>query len=262
MLTRLGDPQVDRHARMSTAPGTRAAGCAHALDLVEPGQGPRQRSRAGGGRDQVQVLDAVGLAADRSGELDTRARAGALAQARDQRRPDGDRLREQDPRCRALGCSRLQRREHVCLELGAEPAHATQALGKGGLAQRLGRIDAELQLEQPRALGAQPRYAGDRDQPRRELRAQPLGRGYGARVQQRHDLLLQRGSDARKLGGAARASERRHRDRGLTHALGGGAVGDDPMHDRAIELVQVSKLLERVGDDGVRELGRGHDPSG
>src|SRR5207302_2544178 len=34
------------------------------------------------------------------------------------------------------------------------------------------------------------------------------------------------------------------------------------MYDRAVELVEVSELLERLGDRGVRELGLDHTPQG
>ncbi len=61
-----------------------------------------------------------------------------------------------------------------------------------------------------------------------------------------------------ELGRAALARQRRDRDRGLAHGLGGGAVGEHAVHDRAVELVEVAELLERVGDRGVRQLGRGH----
>ena len=40
-------------------------------------------------------------------------------------------------------------------------------------------------------------------------------------------------------------------------ALAAAAVGEHAVHDRAVELVQVAELLERVGDRGVGELGLG-----
>ena len=55
----------------------------------------------------------------------------------------------------------------------------------------------------------------------------------------------------RQLGRAALARERRHRDGRVADRLGGVAVGDDAVDARAVELVQVAKLVERGGDLGV-----------
>ncbi len=50
----------------------------------------------------------------------------------------------------------LERRQHALLELRAEAAHGAQALRERGLPQRLRRVDAELGVQQPRALGPEP----------------------------------------------------------------------------------------------------------
>ena len=139
-----GDADVHGDAGVGPRLRPRAARRGHALDLIQRGEPVRQRGGPRGGRDQVQVLDRVGLAARGSGELHVRAAAAALAQARDQRLADRDRLGEHDARRGALGHPVPQRREHVRLELGTEPAHGAQALGQGGLSQRARRIDAEL----------------------------------------------------------------------------------------------------------------------
>ena len=87
------------------------------------------------------------------------------------RRPRGERLAELDrprqedatraraPRRRAAPAS-LERLQHALLELRAEAAHGAQALGQRRLAQRLERVDPELVVKQPRALGAEARAGG------------------------------------------------------------------------------------------------------
>ena len=145
-LTRLGDTQIDRDARVRAPARAGGARRGHALDLLERGQALGQRGRAGGGRDQVEILHAVRLPPCRSGELHVGARSAALAQARDQRLADRHRLGQQHARRGALGRSRVQRGEHAGLELGAESAHAAQPLRERRIAQRLRRVDAELRV--------------------------------------------------------------------------------------------------------------------
>ena len=58
-----------------------------------------------------------------------------------------------------------------------------------------------------------------------------------------------------QLLGAALARELRHRHAGLADRLRGVAVGDHPVHHRAVELVQAPELLE-----GVSYLAVAHPP--
>ena len=51
------------------------------------------------------------------------------------------------------------------------------------------------------------------------------------------------------------ARQRGDRHRRVADRLGGVAVGDDPVDDRAVELVQVAQLVERGGDLGVGRVG-------
>ena len=189
--------------------------------------------------------------------FDLRALPGEGAQAVDELFADLERARQQRPRRRACAGARvelLERREHAFLELGAEPAHGAQALRERGLAQRLRRVDAELGVQQPRALRAEAGQARDRDQARRELRAQLLRRGDRAGLHQREDLFLERLADPRQLRRTALTRERADRHGRLAHGLGGAAIGEDAMHDRAVKLVQVAEFFERLRDRGVGQL--------
>src|ERR1019366_8922163 len=148
-----------------------------------------------GGRDQIEILDAVGEPARRAGELDVSAGAAEALQPGGERLPDLHRAREQHPRSAmpvGLGLDRVEAREHARLELGAQPPYVTQALGERGLAQSLRRVDAELGLQEPGTPWSEAGEAGDRDQARGKLGAQSLGGGDGARLRQREDLLLER----------------------------------------------------------------------
>ena len=174
-LRGLGDAQVDAHARVRARPRARRAGRADALDLLQPGEALRERRRAGRDGDQVEVLDAVGPPARRAGQLHVRARAALLAQAGDERLADLDRPGQQQARRGPVRRRRrLERRQHAVLELRAQPLHVRRRCAQRRLAQRLERVDAELRVQQPRALGAEAGQAGDRDQAGRELRAQLL----------------------------------------------------------------------------------------
>jgi hypothetical protein len=146
----------------------------------------------------------------------------------------------------------VERRQHVGLEPRPQPPHLAQPLGQRRLAQRLRGVDAKRVVQQAHPLGAQPRQARDRDHARRELRAQPLRRRDRPGVQQRHDLLLQGRPDPRQLRRAARPRERRHRHRRLAHHLRRRAIGQHPVHDRTVQLVQVPQLRQGVGDRGIR----------
>ena len=65
---------------------------------------------------------------------------------------------------------------------------------------------------------------------------------------ERHDLLLERAADPLELGRAALARERRDRHGRFAHGFRRAAVGEHAVDDRAVELVQVAELLERLGD--------------
>ncbi len=211
----------------------------------------------GGGHD-VDVLDAVGAAAYRARELDRRGLAGSGEQSGSQGLADRHGPGQQHPAraIRGLALCLLQRGEHALLELRPEPLDRSQPLSLGGLPQRRRRVDAQLGVEQPCPLRAQAREAGEGDQPRRELRPQPLGRGDLARLGEGQDLLLQGLSDPGQLAGAALPCQPGDRHRGLADGLGGRAVCDHAVDDRPVELVEVAQFLEGVGDLGIGRVVR------
>ena len=259
-LVGLDDLEVDLHAGVREHARAGVARRLHRLDQRQLGQRGRQRSGIVGGGDDVEVLDGVGLAPQRAGDLD--ALGGRVrAQRADDLLGDVQRAREQDarrrPALRRLGEGLEQR----LLDLRAEPAQAADLLLLGGGAQRVERVDPELVVEPPRALGAEARQVHDRDQPARELVSQALGGRDVARLVERVELLFERLADAADLGHAAFARHRDHRHRGLAHGLGRGAVGDHAVGDGPVELVEVAELVEGGGDLGVGEVGHGEKGS-
>ena len=86
----------------------------------------------------------------------------------------------------------------------------------------------------------------------RELGAQLHGGRDRPLVRQRDDLLLDDLADARQLGGPALARQPQHRDGRVAHRLGGVPVGDDAVERGAVELAQVTQLVERGGNIAVR----------
>ncbi len=131
------------------------------------------------------------------------------------------------------------------LGLGPKSLQGADALSLGGRSQGVQRIDSQF-LEQPAGpLGAQAWQAGHGQEPGRELLPQPGGCRDHALGGQRQDLLLDRRADSRQLGGPAFAGQRAQRHRSLSRGLGRIPVGDDPMDDRSVELVEVTQFLER-----------------
>ena len=171
----LGDAQVDADARVCARPRAGGAEARDALDLLEPGE------QAGEGLGLVVVATmsmSLTLSASRRAQPASSMRASTAALSR---RP----AMSASPSSIALGSSsagagaRAPRRpasaaEHALLELRAQPAHGAQPLCERGRAQRLERVDAQLGVQQARALGPQAGQARDRDQAGREPRAQLL----------------------------------------------------------------------------------------
>ena len=78
-----------------------------------------------------------------------------------------------------------------------------------------------------------------------------VGRRDRAGLEQRVDLLRDRLADAGELLGAALLGHLGDGDARLADRLGGVAVGDDAVDDRAVELVEAGELVEGLGDLGV-----------
>ena len=146
----------------------------------------------------------------------------------------------------AVGPGR-KRGEHVLLGLLPEAGHVLEAALLRRGAQVVERGDAELLVEQPRALGPEPGNPRDRDEAGRYALLELVGGGNRARLEQRIDLLGDRLADARQLVRAAIARHLRDRHAGLPDRLRGVAVGHHAIHDGSVELVQAGELLEGLG---------------
>src|ERR671934_278699 len=93
-----------------------------------------------------------------------------------------------------------------------------------------------------------PRDERHLDQRSGELALQ-LGRGRDlARVEQGEDLLLERPTDPRQLGQPPGTGQLLDRDRALTDHARGLAIGEHPIPDRSVELVERRQLAEGVSD--------------
>ena len=96
-LVGLDDLEVDLHPRVREHARAGVARGVHGLDHRQLGERGGERGRVLGGRDDVEVLDRVGLAAQRARHLD--ALGGRVrAQRADDLVGDGLRAREQDAR--------------------------------------------------------------------------------------------------------------------------------------------------------------------
>ena len=95
------------------------------LDELELAQRAHQRAGVGGRRDDVEVLDRVGLPARRPGELDALGR-GVRAQRRDDLLADRQRAVQQHALRRALADAGVDRRQHRGLELRPEALDVAQ----------------------------------------------------------------------------------------------------------------------------------------
>ncbi len=248
------DPQLhgDAGVRQPTRP--RLARRAHALDLLELGQLRRELRRGRARRHQVEVLDAVGLPAHRTGDQHLRAAIRPLRERAHQLLRELGRAREDDPlglprggRAAVVG----ERLQDAFLELRAEALDAPDALGERRLAQGRDGVNPELVVEQPRALGPEPGQPRELHQSGRKLRPQALGGGDRARFGEVDDLLLQRLADPLQLGGAPLAGEAGDRDGRFARRFRGPLIGHHAVHDRPVELVQIGQFLERRGDLGV-----------
>ena len=143
-LVGLDDPQVDLHARVRHHPRAGLAGRGHGLDLRQLGERAGERGGIGGRGDDVEVLDRLGHAPQRAGDLDAVGRR-VLAQRAGDLLGDGDRAREHDARGGATAVLGLgQHLPEVLLDLDAEAAQLAQPPVLDRRAQRVERVDAEL----------------------------------------------------------------------------------------------------------------------
>jgi len=190
------------------------------------------------------------------------------AQGRHQLLADGQRTVQDDPSPGALAavslggrCLRRQRGgQEALLGLGPEALERADLLALGGRLQRGQRIDRQLVVQPPGALGSESGQARDLQQAGGKLGSQPSRRRDHPVVGKRQYLLLNGGADAWKLGRAVLAGQSGDRDGRVADRLGRIAVRDDAVDDGAVELVQVPELVQRYGDLGVG--GFGHPQQG
>ena len=102
-------------------------------------------------------------------------------------------------------------------------------------------------------LRADARKPLDLDEALGQLRAQLLERRERARLAQLLDLRGDRVADAIELGQPALLGEPPDRLMRLAHAGGSPPVGENPVHDRTIELIQVAERVDDLGDLAVGE---------
>ena len=174
---------------MGSQPDARLAGLLRRLDQVQPGCGLGQRPWVAGGRDDVEVLDAVGHPSGRPRQFDPLGR-GMLPERSDDLLTHAQRLVEHHPMRTFPFARGNQGGEDRLLGLGPEALQGLDALSFSGLSECLKRIDRKLVEQPPRALRPQPGHVHDLDQARGELGAQ-FDRGRDrALVGQRQHLLL------------------------------------------------------------------------
>src|SRR5205085_10578047 len=107
-----------------------------------------------------------------------------------------------------------------------------------------------------RLFRAEPGYPRDLDEPRRVLRLE-LGRARDLTgIEERVDLLCDGLADTRQGRDLPRPRELCDRHGRLPDCLRRVAVGDDPVDDRAVQLVEVSELVEVRGYFGVSHVPR------
>jgi thioredoxin 1 len=179
-----------------------------------------------------------------------------LAQRCDQRLPDCERTVQYHPPAALTGALGRRGGEQRLFGLRAKALERADPLLLCRAAKRLQRVHAQLLEQPPCALRSEAREPRDLDQPGREFRPQLHRRGNHPIGGEREDFLLDRLTDPGELGRASLARQRGHRDGRVADRLGGVAVRDDPVDDRAVELIQVTELVERGGYLGIGRLAR------
>ena len=210
-LVGLDDLEVDLHARVREHARAGVARGVHGLDQRQLGE--RGDSATGSCAVAMMSRSLTESALRRSEPAtSTRSAEGCERSAPTICSAMFSRAREQDARRRAALLRLGQGLEQRLLDLRAEAAQPADLLLLGGGAQGVERVDAELVVEPPRALGPEARQVHHGDQPGRELCAQALRGRDVARLVERLDLLLQRLADAADLRRAAVARRGRATD--------------------------------------------------
>jgi hypothetical protein len=170
------DLQVDADAAVRAGARTGLAAVRDRLDHVELREGGDQPLRVLGRGDDVEVLDRVGPASRRAGQLDAHGR-GVVAQRLHDLVADRESAVEHEAAGTAgaglVGRDRaLDRFQQLRLGSDAKALQVLDAALSGGGRERLERVDPQLLVQTARALGPEARQARHLQQAGGELLAQ------------------------------------------------------------------------------------------
>jgi hypothetical protein len=211
---------------------------------------PFAAARIVGGGDQVDVVAGLGPPPHGTRDLDRfapRVRPEVGGEVLRNRQH----LREQQPLRRRAVLQLAERCENVLLHLGSESLDPADTLLLRRGTQIVEARDGELVVEAPGRLRSDAGDPGHLDQRGREPALQLCRGGNLARIEQREDLLLERPADPWELRDAAGARELLDGDGALADHARGLAIGQDPVPDCPVQLVERGQLAQRCGDFGV-----------
>ena len=241
------DPQVDSDPVLGGDVGTALTGRRSGDHERVVHERLRECDRVAAGRDQVDVVAGLGAAPRGAGHLDGLA-GRMVTQVRGDLLRDRQNLRQQQALGRPPVGEFPERGQDVLLGLRAKPLDLADPLCLGRLAQVVEVGDTELVVEAPCGLRAHSRHPRHLDQRRRELPLELRGRGDLARVEEGHDLALERLPDARELRGPSGPGKLLDRHGALADHPRGFAVRQDSVPNGPVELVQGGELRQRVRD--------------
>ena len=246
---RLDDAQVDLQAAVEDDAGTRRPRGEHLSDVLAVREALDHRAFALRRREQVEIADRLAptaQAAGRDGLLDPRH----LAQRGQQRHR---RLRGLANRhaARLLGV-RQRRLEDRLLGLRPEAGDRLHPPLRRGLMQFFDRVDTELMVQRPHALGTEARHLQQLGDRRRQLLAQPLEQPAAAGVDDLGDARGEVGADAgQPVEIGALGDHRLHAAPHVADRARRVAIGADAKRIGAFDLEQVGDFAEDRGDFGV-----------
>ncbi len=245
------DAQVDLHAAAQQDGGAGVAGALDARRAMPAGEGGDDARRVARRNEHVEVADRLDAAAEAPRRLGAHD-AGHAAQVGEEVGEDRLRLRQQDP---AAGLPLLgERGQEARLRRLAEAGQLGELarrrrgleLGQGG--------DAQAVPDDPRPLRPQPRQPHQLEERRRRVLLQRLEPRQVSGLDQLADAGADLLADAGQLGRiAALRQQLRHRQRVPLDRARGTAEGAHLERVLALDLQEVGKAVEGVGDLEVGE---------
>ena len=247
------DPQVDRDAVVGLGADAVGAGIAGGGDQRVGGEVLGERGGLLGGGDQVDVLAGLGPAPDRAGDLDLASRRGARAapppaprrSASPSRAADGPVPPPARPPARARrGCS--------------PPLSAPSPLTSRSFSVSAAAFRSSIEAI---SSSSKSRRAVFGPTPGTRVTSIRVGGNFAfsftaAGISPVSSSASIFSASVLPTPGTSVAlpwrGELGDRDGALADRLGGGAVGEDAVFDRAVELVENPQLFQRGGDLGVR----------